>query len=124
METKRQQKYGRLIQKELGAMFQRYASEWFGGAFVTVTEVKPTPDLKTVRVYLSIMMAKDKDAVVKQAQRQYPQIRRELGTRIRNQVRAIPELQFFLDDTFDEAEKIHNLLNKLDIPPTEGDKEK
>ncbi|MBC7862588.1 MAG: 30S ribosome-binding factor RbfA [Bacteroidia bacterium] len=112
MESVRQQKVARLLQKELAEIFRSNAQSFFNKAFVTVTIVRVSPDLGYAKVYLSVMAAKDKLSVVKMAEDHYPQIRRQLGDNIRKQVRIIPELAFFLDDSLDYAENIENLLKK------------
>jgi ribosome-binding factor A len=121
MESKRQQKFARLLQKDLGEIFQKEARELFEGAFITVTEVKVTPDLALARVYLSFMMAKDKQRVLDLINDHLKQIRNLLGQRIRHQVRIVPDLQFFADDTAEYVAKIEELFSKIDIPPATED---
>ena len=111
METKRQQKISKLIQKELSEIFQREIKTQ-GGIMITVTKVNVTSDLSYARVYLSIFGTnrEAKSKVVKEVNEMGRNIRRLLGERIRFQIRVIPELQFFEDDSLDYIENIDNLL--------------
>lgn len=117
MESKRQQKFARLIQKDLGDLFQRDARNQFDGAFITVTDVKVSPDLGIARAYLSFMLVKDKQATLDQIRDKTKYLRQLLANRIRHQVRVIPELQFYLDDTADYAAKMDALFSGIVIPP-------
>ena len=121
MESKRQQKVGRQIQKDLGDIFQREAKHLMGTAFVTVTGVRMSPDLGIARAYLSFLPEKNKkllfDAVVENNRF----IRQKLGERVRHQLRIVPELHFFLDDTAEYAAKIDSLFADLVIPPPSDD---
>jgi ribosome-binding factor A len=111
MESTRQKKVSRLLQKELGSIFQRMTNE-LGGKMITVTTVRISPDLSVAKVYLSIFPKKDEeDKTLKQIKNMTPQIRNELGKKVRNQLRIIPELNFFEDDSLDYIENIENLLN-------------
>lgn len=121
METKRQQKFGRQIQKDLSDIFQKEFKMLFGNGMVTVTEVKISPDLSVARCYLSFLLIDDREAVMDQIELQNKAIRNALANRIRKQVRIIPSLVFFLDDTAAYAAKIEALFEGLVIPPAEGD---
>jgi ribosome-binding factor A len=112
MESLRQQKVSRLLQKELSEIFRANAKALFEGNFITVTIVRVSPDLGSAKIYLSIMLAGDKEAVLNNVKEQTAAIRRLLGNVIRRQVRVIPELSFFLDDSLDYAENIEKLLKK------------
>ena len=111
METKRQQKISKLIQKELSEIFQREIKSQ-GNIMITVTKVSVTSDMSYARVYLSVFGSdrEAKTAVVKEVNAMSRNIRRLLGDRIRFQLRVIPELQFFEDDSLDYIENIDNLL--------------
>ena len=122
MDSKRQQKFARQIQKDLSDIFQRDLRSQFDNAFITVTEVKVTPDLGMARAYLSFMLAKDKQGTLEDVQNKTKTIRQLLANRIRHQVRVIPELQFFLDDTADYAAKMDAIFANLDIPPAQEEK--
>ena len=121
METKRQQKFGRQIQKDLSDIFQKEFKMLFGNGMVTVTEVKISPDLSVARCYLSFLLIEDREAVMDQIEFQNKAIRNALANRIRKQVRIIPNLVFFLDDTAAYAAKIEALFEGLVIPPAVGD---
>ena len=111
METKRQQKIAKLIQKELSEIFQREIKTQ-GNIMITVTKVNVTSDMSYARVYLSVFGPdrEAKTAVVKEVNAMTKALRGKLGDRIKMQVRVIPELQFFEDDSLDYIENIDNLL--------------
>ncbi|WP_250629834.1 30S ribosome-binding factor RbfA [Rhodoflexus caldus] len=117
MESTRQRKFARLIQKELGDIFQKDLKEITGNHLVTITVVRVSPDLGIAKVYLSFLPDKGKTEKIDMLRENIKQIRQELAARIRHQVRIIPELQFFIDDTEEEAMRINQLLAGLNIPP-------
>jgi len=123
MDSKRQQKYARLIQKELGELFQRDSKSLFEGAFIAVTNVRISPDMGVAKVFLSFLLAKDKPALLEKVEEHKKQIRKMLGDKIKNQARIIPELHFYIDDNVDYAAKIDDLFSKIDIPPSDEDKD-
>ncbi|PTX22472.1 ribosome-binding factor A [Pontibacter mucosus] len=123
MESKRQQKFSRLIQKELADIFQREVPHLFGGAYISVSVVRVSPDLGVAKIYLSIMMAKSNEEVLQEVRINAKTIRHQLAQRIKNQVRIIPELIFYLDDTAEYAAKIDKLFENIDIPPAREDDE-
>ena len=111
MESTRQQKISRLIQKDLGAIFQEQSRNHFSGALITVTKVAVTKDLSVAKIYLSLFVTKDKEALLEAIRTRTREVRHELGIRVRNQLRVIPDLQFFLDDSLDYIDNIDHLLN-------------
>lgn len=111
METKRQQKVSKLIQRDLSEIFQKEFRPATPGIMVTVTKVNVTPDLSYARVHLSVFGISDKQALVAEVNGQARAIRGLLGSRVRHQLRVIPELQFFEDDSLDYIENIDKLLN-------------
>jgi len=115
--TVRQQKFARLIQKELSDIFQRDKRGVLDNAFITITEVRISPDLSVAKVYISMMLAKDKQAVLNNLDLHNKEIRRALGEKIRNQARIIPHLTFFIDEVEENAMKMEELLKNLHIPP-------
>jgi ribosome-binding factor A len=123
MDSKRQQKFSRLIQKELSDIFISNAKHLFGGAFITITMVKSTPDLGIARVYISLMMVQDKNQMLEQIRQNTKQIRQQLSARIGKQTRVVPDLQFFLDDSAEYAEKMNQIFSDLNIPKGETPKE-
>ncbi len=122
MESKRQQKVARQIQKDLGDIFQREAQHLVNGVFVTVTGVRMTPDLGIARAYLSFLPEKKKDLLFEGIQENTRFIRQKLGERVRHQLRIVPELQFYLDDTAEYAAKMDALFANIVIPPAEDSK--
>lgn len=115
--TVRQQKVGRLIQKELSDIFQRDQRGVLGNAFITIVEVRMSPDLSLAKVYISMMLAKDKKAMLEKLDLHKKEIRKALGDRIRNQARIIPELAFVIDEVEEKAQRMDDLLKSLHIPP-------
>jgi ribosome-binding factor A len=112
MESQRQQKISRMLQRELGEIFQREERGKFGGALITVTKVNITSDMSVARVYLSLFATNDKEALLEAIKLRTSEIRYHLGKRIRYQVRAIPTLEFYLDDSLDYIDKIEDLLDE------------
>jgi len=112
MESVRQQKVNKLLQKELAELFRSNARAMFGGAFISVTVVRTSPDLGSAKVYVSIMATKDRKAIFKLIEEQNYLIRKKLGAVIGKQLRVVPELSFFIDDSLDYAMKIDELLKK------------
>ena len=109
-ESKRQLKVGKLLQTDLAEIFQRELSSLLGNkALVTITKVRVTPDLGIARVYLSIFND-DADTLLQTINEHNKNIRFKLGLKIKNQVRAVPQLQFFIDDSLDYIDKIDELL--------------
>jgi ribosome-binding factor A len=112
MTTTRQNKVSRLLQKELGEYLQRTGSELTGGKMVTVTVVRISPDLGVAKIYLSIFPGEGAEEALQSISNKAGLFRREMGIRLRNQLRHIPELAFFLDDSLDYIDRIENLLNE------------
>ena len=114
METTRQLKIARLLQKELGEIFMLYAKK-MNGTIISVTNVKISPDLSISHVSLSIFPGDKVSATLLQVKQATKQLRFDLGKRVKNQLRIIPDLVFHLDDTLDYLENI-DLLLKQDPP--------
>ena len=112
-EGKRQKQIGGLIQEEINAIFQRLGLSFIEGGMVSVSSVKVTPDLLEARIYLSIYNAPDKKAVLKKIEERHWEIKKELAASVRQQLRRIPELKFFLDDTLDQVFKMEELFSKI-----------
>ena len=109
METTRQDKIARLLQKELGDIFLLQTKSMHG-VLVSVSAVRISPDMSIARVYLSIFPSEKGEELIKNINANMKSIRYELGTRVRFQLRIIPELKFFLDDSLDYLERIDELL--------------
>ncbi|MDN3688018.1 30S ribosome-binding factor RbfA [Cyclobacterium jeungdonense] len=115
MESKRQQKYSKLIQKELGELFQREGKPLVGKAMVTVTRVLMSPDLGVAKINLSFLLADNKQ-LYSRINDNKGQIRKFLGNRIGKSVRIIPELVFYLDESAAYAQHMDDVISNLDIP--------
>jgi ribosome-binding factor A len=109
MDSTRQSKVARLLQKELGQIFQKMGKDSRGKLY-TVTVVRISPDLSVARVYLSIFPVKKDEDPLGSVREHASQIRYELGRKVKNQLRIIPELHFFIDDSLDYIDNIENLL--------------
>lgn len=101
-----------MLQREMGEIFQREVMGKFGSVMITVTKVVVTRDMSVARVYLSLFATNDKPGLLEKIQSQTNSIRYHLGKRIKNQVRAIPEIEFYLDDSLDYIDKIEDLLEE------------
>ena len=108
----RQQKVASLLQKELAIIFQRESKNLFNGSLITVAVIRMSPDLGFAKVYLSFFLAQDKDALLKNMRAHNAQIRYELGKVVGKQLRVVPGLQFYRDDSIDYAQNINELLKK------------
>lgn len=112
----RVERLGELLKRDLGEIIQREFQP--DGTFVTVTQVRVTPDLSIAKVYLSVFAPdRDNEVVFEYIDEKVPQIRHKLAGRIRNQVRKIPELHFYADDTADYVNKMEGLFKKVDEQP-------
>ncbi|MBQ8657349.1 MAG: 30S ribosome-binding factor RbfA [Prevotella sp.] len=111
MQETRQNKIARLLQKELSIIFQQQTRATHG-TMVSVTRVRISPDLSICTAYLSIFPSDKADALLRNITANEKAIRYELGTRVRHQLRIIPELRFFQDDSLDYIEHIDELLKK------------
>jgi ribosome-binding factor A len=114
MESTRQQKIARLIQQDMSEIFQKETKSIFGNSMITVTRVRISPDLSIARILVSIFPigGDSKDEVMNKIQENIPDLRRRLGYRVGKQLRIIPNLFFYLDDSLDYIENIENLLKQ------------
>lgn len=112
MDSIRQNKVGRLIQRDLSEMFQRECKEYTVGAMLSVTAVRVSPDLSYARVYLSIFPSQLSEQVLQKLEEKNKNIRFILGKKIGKQMRIVPELKFFVDDSLDYIDKIDELLKQ------------
>lgn len=117
MGSTRQKKYSKLIQKDLSEIFQKEGKSIIGNIFATITDVEMTPDLGLARVYVSLMLAEDKIALINHINNSKSEIRKYLGNKIGKQVQRVPDLAFYLDDSAAYGEKMDAIFKKLDIPP-------
>ena len=112
MESTRQKRVSRLIQKELSVIFQQNTQEILGNIMVSLTVVRISPDLADANIFLSIFPVDDPKAALKVIISNMVMIRKKLGESVRNQLRIVPTLQFHLDDSAAYAEEIDRLLKK------------
>ena len=119
MQETRQNKIARLLQKELSLIFQEQTRAMHG-VMVSVTRTKISPDLSICTAYLIIFPSERGEELLQNITRNEKQIRYELGTRIRHQMRIVPELRFFIDDSLDYIERIDKLLKPTPNPSHTG----
>ena len=111
MESTRQKKISRQLQKDLSEIFQLEGRTLFSTSFVSVTVVRVSPDLSVARAYLSVFGVENKEELLAEINHMAYYIRKKLAARVRNQMRKVPDLKFFLDDSVDYAQNIESLLN-------------
>ncbi len=109
-DTSRQEKVNKLLQREMGEIFQREAQSKLKNIIISVTVVRITPDLGLAKIYLSIFPSGKAEQLVKEIDEMSGYFRNILGQRIKNQMRGIPELRFYLDDSLDYIDNIDNIL--------------
>jgi ribosome-binding factor A len=122
-EGKRQKQIGGLIQEEMTGIFQRLGMSMMDGGMVSITSVKITPDLLEARIYLSLFQVADRKATMKKIEDRAWEIKRELTSRVKHQLRRMPELKFFLDDTLDHVFRMEELFKQINEDKPEGDNE-
>ena len=123
-EGKRQKQVAAEISKELNDIFLKMGLNMVEGGMVSISSVKITPDLFEARIYLSFFQVKDADAALEKFKTHSSEIRGELGRRMRHQLRSIPQLTFYMDDTLDYVFKIEKLLDEIkteDAKKSKGD---
>lgn len=114
MQTTRQNKIARLIQQDMGDIFLKETKPLFGNSLITVTRVRITPDMAIARIFVSIypLGEASKESVMQSIQSNIADLRRRLGLREGKQLRIIPQLEFYLDDSLDYIENIEKLLKE------------
>ncbi len=110
METTRQQKIAKQIQKDVAELFQKECAAVVRGALVTVTAVRVSPDFAYAKIYVSVFPFGKNGEIMAALEQNNWLIRRELGRRIKHQLKAVPEIEFFLDDSLEYIENIENKL--------------
>lgn len=113
MESKRQQKFAGVIQEDLAAIFQREGQNYLPNTLVTITKVRVTPDLAIARVFLSFFNNTNTQQSLATVKSHASEIRYKLGARIKDQVRVIPQLEFFVDDTNEYVERMDKIFDKI-----------
>jgi ribosome-binding factor A len=113
-EGKRQKQVAGVLHEELTGIFTKLSLNIVDGGLVSISSVKITPDLLESRVYLSVFQAKDNKTVLKKIEDRASEIKRELASRVKHQLRRIPEIKYFLDDTLDHVFKMEELFKKIE----------
>ena len=116
-EGKRQKQVAAVIQQEMNDIFMRLGLNMIEGGMVSISSIKVTPDLLEARIYLSFFKIADAKAAMKKIETQAWEIKRELSDRIKRQLRRIPVLQFYIDDTLDYVFKMENIFKEIDLKP-------
>ena len=112
METTRQPKIARQIQRDIADIFQKEGRDLLRGTLVTVTEVRVSPDFNYAKIYVSIFPFDKAPETMAVLDKQNPFIRRELGRRIKDQLKSVPEIQFFLDDSLEYIEHLEQAMKE------------
>lgn len=112
-EGKRQKQVAGVIQEEMNSIFQRMGLTMVDGGMVSISNVKLTPDLLEARIYLSLYQVGSAEKVIRYFEERKPEIKRELSSRVKHQLRRMPELKFFHDDTLDQVFRIEEIFRKI-----------
>lgn len=112
-ESKRQKQVGALLNEELSDIFRRLGFGVVGKGMISISAVKVTPDLLEARIYLSFFQIDDKEEMLKKIKERNWEVKKELAARVGKQLRRMPELHYFLDDTLDYVYKMENLFTKI-----------
>jgi ribosome-binding factor A len=121
-EGKRQKQIAGLLNEQLNTIFQRLSLNMIGGGMVSISGVKVTPDLLEARIYLSFFQIKDVKAALHKVEEKHHEIKKELAAKVRHQLRSIPVLKFFQDDTLDQVFKMEELFKKIEADKNDPDK--
>ena len=119
MPTLRQNKVARVIQKDIADIFQKEMRNAFGSGLISVTHVFMSPDLSFAKIYLSLFGVPDKAKTLALVRKQVKEIRRFLGMRVGKQLRIVPEIAFFIDESADYADKMEKVFSTITISPAE-----
>ena len=120
-EGKRQRQVAGALQEELNGIFRHLGLAMLDGGMVSISSVKVTPDLLEARIYLSLFQVKDNKAVMKTIEARAWEIKRELADKMKDQLRRIPVLHFYLDDTLDYVFKMEEVFKKINEEKKSGD---
>ena len=122
-EGKRQKQIAGLLHEEMSTIFQRLGLNMIDGGMVSISSVKVTPDLLEARFYLSLFQVKDVNAALKKIEERHHEIKKELTAKVRHQLRSIPVLKFFKDDTLDQVFRMEELFKQINEgkPPASKD---
>jgi ribosome-binding factor A len=116
-EGKRQKQVASLLHGELSAILRRLGLNMIDGGMVSISSVTLTPDLYEARIYLSLFQVKDRAASMKKIEERGWEIKKELVQAVKHQLRIMPQLHFYLDDTLDYVDKMESLFKKINDPP-------
>lgn len=116
----RQEKFGRQMQRDLGEILLAHKNDWLEGHFVTLSQVRVSADLGHIKAYVSMFNAKDRNHVMSLLELHLKDIRMELAKRVRNEIKKVPEVAFFEDDTLDYVNKMDKLFESLKNTPPEN----
>lgn len=120
-EGKRQKQVAALITEELNNIFQRLGLNMLDGGMVSISSVKMTPDLAEARIYLSLFKMKDRNETMKKIEEHAWEIKRELVSSVKRQLRIMPQLSFFLDDTLDYVDKMESIFKDIKNQQSSGE---
>ena len=120
-EGKRQKQIAGLINEEINTIFQKLGLNMIDGGMVSISSVKVTPDLLETRIYLSFFQVKDVKAALKKIEDRHHDIKKELTAKVRHQLRSMPVLKFFQDDTLDHVFKMEELFKKINSQQSADD---
>jgi ribosome-binding factor A len=115
--TTRQQKVAKLIQKEMSDIFLRDRRGVLDNSFVSIIEVRVSPDLSVAKIYLSMMLVKDKGALLEKINDRKREFRKLLGDKVGRQLRIVPEIVFYADEVEERAQRLDDIIDNLKIPP-------
>ncbi len=113
LEGKRQKQVAAVIEKDMNDIFQKLGLSMMGGGMVSIASVKITPDLFDARIYLSLFKVADPVATLNNIQERAWEIKKELTARVRHQLRSMPQLTFYIDDTLDYVDKMEELFKQI-----------
>ena len=116
-EGKRQRQVAGIVQEEFNDIFRRLGLSMIDGGMVSISSVKITPDLLEARIYLSFFQISDTKATLKKIEDRAWEIKKEFAGRAKNQLRRIPVLHFYVDDTLDHVSKMEDLFKQIETPP-------
>ena len=123
LEGKRQKQVAAVLEKDMNDIFQRLGLAMIDGGMISISSVKITPDLFDARIYLSFFQVKDPVAALKTIQEKSWEIKKELTARVRHQLRSMPQLTFYIDDTLDYVDKMDKLFKDIKSRDEDNQKE-
>ncbi len=112
-ESKRQKQVGRMLEQELNEIFRKKGWNIMGRGMISISKVRVTPDLAEAKIYISMFQIEDNDKMLQTIESNAWEVRKDLGMRLKNNVRKVPTLTFYDDDTLEYVSKIEQVLNKL-----------